>query len=92
MKTKILLSLIIYFLSLTLFSSCDKGDNPPEKANELIVHFTGGTSDGTNYRAAYWKNGERTFLQETGKKGLATSIKVKDGDVYIGGIDYTVQP
>ncbi len=59
---------------------------------KYIVHLSGEAFDGTNYRAAYWKNGERTFLQETGKYGYATSLKIKNGNVYIGGLDYTVQP
>ncbi|MCU0382857.1 MAG: hypothetical protein MUF68_02215 [Cyclobacteriaceae bacterium] len=92
MKTKNLLSLIVYFSLLTLFSSCDKTDDPPANEEKLIVHLSGESYDGTSYRATYWKNGEKTFLQETGNKGYATSLTVKDGDVYVGGIDYTVQP
>jgi hypothetical protein len=92
MKTKNLLFLSIYFLLLTFFSSCDKTDDPPANEEKLIVHLSGESYDGTSYRATYWKNGEKTFLQETGKGGYATSLKVKDGDVYIGGVDYTVQP
>lgn len=92
MKAKNLLSLAIYFFLLILISSCDKDDNPPEKEEKFIVHVSGEAFDGTTYRAAYWKNGERTFLQEAGKGGYATSLTVNDGDVYVGGVDYTIQP
>jgi hypothetical protein len=89
-RTPISLSLALFFV-LPLFTSCDKGDDPPaESIKDPIVHLAGSSSEGGgNYRVTYWKNGIKTFLQPAEKNGSPYSILVNDGNVYIGGVDGT---
>jgi hypothetical protein len=88
-RTPISLSLALFFV-LPLFTSCDKGDDPPaQKFEDPIVHLAGQTEINGVYTTAHWKNGVKTILPNPGIKSYPNSVIAKDGDVYISGIDHT---
>jgi hypothetical protein len=95
MRIKNLFYYTISLFVITFLSSCNKSNDPlsVENIEDPNVYVTGySIKDGSLY-AIYYKNGERTFLEKSGTgPNFPSSIKVKNGDVYIGGIDLTSNP
>jgi len=95
MKTKNHFYHTLTLFVLTFFSSCSKSNDPIviENIKDPAVHITGYSINDGSLDAIYYNNGERTFLEKSGTgANFPSSIKVKNGNVYIAGIDLTSKP
>ena len=85
------LTLILFGVSFFL-SSCKKDPfaifkEGNSNAGKPIVLVAGYESNGTNYVAKYWIDGQEIKLSDGTGNGGANSILVSDDDLYIAGSD-----
>lgn len=76
MKIQFLAFLAVFIF----FVSCNEDSDPVEKTASYDV-YVGGVD---NFKAAYWKNGQQTFVQG-GDNLMGTQIIVDHNDVYLFG-------